>query len=378
MKKLFYFIAMLIILNSCTTIKQLSNQKITTKIACSNNDFKEKMIYYNAEIDGKKENFLFDTGATMTVITDSTAITAMENKKFGNFGTVTGADKKTIDLKTFTATFESDLFYSENKAFAYVPKQITKCQQKENFKGIIGLDVFFNNDAVLQLDFTNKKLCNIESKKINDFISYGYTELKSICKSKQIFIFLTIEGIEYKFKLDTGFVGSLVIPFSDKVDFSKYNSITLEGNLYKTIASATNGEEVFYENVPFQLGNTTIYSKIQVSKTLKAQNAGMSFIKGFDWIIDYKNNKVYSKRNDNQIENKFNKNLFSYQSAEKNGKLIICAKQKKLIKYNIGDEIIAVNNHKLNPDNICEMQDLLNKTEDWNSLQIEVIPANKK
>lgn len=372
MKKLILLLFTASLIISCTTIRQLSNQKIASKIGCSNNDFKEKMIYYTAKIDGKDENFLFDTGATMTVITDSTAITEMENKKFGNFGTITGADKKTIDLKTFTAKFESDLFYSDNKAFAYVPKQITKCQQKENYKGILGLDVLFNNDAVFMLDFTNKKICNIESERINNFESLGYNEIKSICKSKQIYLFLTIENIEYKFKLDTGFVGSLVIPFSKEIDFSKYNSIILEGNLYKTIASSTNGEEIFYENVPFKFGNNTINSKIQVSKTIKAQNLGMSFIKGFDWIIDYKNNKVYIKKNSNIIENMFNKNLFSYQCAEKNSKLIICTKQKKLNKYNLGDEITAVNNDKITSANICEMQDLLNKSKDWTSLNIDI------
>lgn len=368
----------LIIMTSCTTIKQLSSQKINTKINCSENDFNEKMIYFKAKIDGKQENFLFDTGATMTVITDSTAITGMDSKKFGNFGTVTGADNNTTDLKTFTAKFESDVFFSENKAFAYIPRKQTKCQPKENFKGIIGLDVFFINDAVLQLDFTNKKICNIESKEISNIINNGYIELKSECKSKKIYIFLTVEDQEYKFKLDTGFSGSLVLPFSDKLDFSKYNKITIEGEMLRTIASTTNGEDSFYEEVPVSFSTFNLNTIFQVSKSLKVQNIGMRFIKGFDWIIDYKNNKVFVKRNANKIDANFNKNVFQYVVFEKNEKLLVSTKQKQLTNFNIGDEITSVNNTKVTPENICEMQDLLNKTQDWSTLTIEVIPANNK
>lgn len=375
MKKL--SLLFLFIFCSCTTIKQLSSQKITTKIACSDNDFKEKMIYLKAKIDGKVENFLFDTGATMSVITDSTAITGMESKKFGNFGTVTGADNKTTDLKTFTAEFESEFFFSTNKAFAYVPRKQTKCQSKENFKGIIGLDVFFIDSAVLQLDFTNKKICNIESKEISNIIGNGYNELKSECKAKKIYIFITVDGKEYKFKLDTGFSGSLVIPYSDKLDFTKYSKITIEGEMLRSIASTTNGEENFHEDVPVSFNNSNLNTIFQVSNTLKVQNMGMRFIRGFDWIIDYKNNKVYVKRNNNKIDAYLNKNAFKYIVSENFRKLVVSAKQKQLTKYNLGDEITSVNKQKITPENICEMQNLLNNSQDWNNIELEIIPAKK-
>ncbi len=367
----------LITITSCTTIKQLSNEKITATKACSKNDFDERMIYYTAKIDGKEEKFLFDTGATMAVITDSTAITAMETKKFGNFGTVTGADKKTVDLKTFTSKFESDLFYSDNKVFAYVPRKSAKCQSKEEYKGIVGLDVFLGEGSVLQLDFTNKKICNIGTSEINDLIRNGYVALKSQCKSKKIYIYITVDGKEYQFKLDTGFSGSLVIPYADDLNFSKYHSITLEGELFKTIANNTMGIDNYYEDVPLNVGDGNNNSIIQVSQTIKVQNAGMKFIKGFDWIIDYNNNKVYVKRNLNKIDANFNKNVFHYITAVKEDRLFISAKQQQLKEFNLNDEIILVNKQKVTPDNICQLQELLNSTKDWKTIELGVIPFKK-
>jgi len=42
-------------------------------------------------------------------------------------------------------------------------------------------------------------------------------------------------------------------------------------------------------------------------------------------------------------------------------------------KFNVGDQITAINNTKVTPENISEIQNLLRKTEDWNTLNIEVI-----
>ena len=357
---------------SCTTIKQISNQKVTSKSNCKLNEMNSKLIYFNAKLDNKEQAFLFDTGATMSVITDSVAIYKIEEKKFGNFGTVTGADNKTIDLKTFTAKFESELFESENKVFAFIPRPKTKCQPSESFKGILGLDVFFNNNNSLSINFTDNKICSVNLIENKEFLINDYVEVKSECKSKQIFIFLTIEGMEYKFKLDTGFSGTLTIPFNEKLNFVKYNSITYIGNMFRTASSITTGEENFYENVSMSFNNSKVTSKLLVSKSIKAQNVGLSFMKAYDWIIDYNNNKVYIKKNKNEIDATFNKKLFSYLVVEKDNKLIITTKQKQLTAYNIGDEIILVNNQLVSSENVCEMQDLLNKTQDWNTLNIKV------
>ena len=56
-----------------------------------------------------------------------------------------------------------------------------------------------------------------------------------------------------------------------------------------------------------------------------------------------------------------------------NNQLKIITKLKSETKYNINDQIIAVNYQKVTPQNICEMQSLLNETNDWNTLQIEIL-----
>jgi hypothetical protein len=372
MKNKIFLLLVIFTLQSCTTIKQFSNQKIEIKEACKVTEMNSKMIYFDASIDGSKKIFLFDTGATTSVLTDSSGVITLESKKFGNFGSVKGADGKYSDLKTFTAKFSSELFESQNKVFAYLAKPQTSCELKENFVGIIGMDLFFKNKSSLSLDFSNNKICNLNSSQQNELIKNDFVLIKSECKRGQIFIFLTIKNKDYRFKLDTGFVGTLTIPFTEDLDFSEFISVTYLGKMFRTASAFTSGEESFYENVPVLFGSEKINSKLLVSKSIKAQNVGMGFIKAYDWIIDYNQNKVYVKKNKNNIGATINKNAFQYRASNENGKLYIVTKQSTLNLYKLNDEIVSINNKIVTSENICESQDLLNNTQNWDTLNIEI------
>ena len=373
MKKLFIPIIICGFSFSCTSIKQFSKERIVTKVDCKNIEMNSSMIYFDVLFDGQKQQLLFDTGAGMTVITDSVAIVDYYSKKFGALGTITGADGKETDLRTFTAEIDSELFESTNKVFAYIPRPLTKCQKSEPFAGILGLDMLLRDENILQLDFSNNKICNITNNTKQELLNSGYSKIKSEIKSRKIFIYLNIDGKELKFKMDTGMAGSVVIPYNEQENFSKYNSMSIIGSLYRTATSTTFGEEIFHENVPLILNDITLPLKIHVSKTVKSQNIGITLLRGFDWIIDYANSEVYLKRNSNIIDSKFNSKAFKYLVAEKDENLFISAKQKLLEQYNIGDQIIEVSNEKISSDNICEMQELLNKTQDWSVLGVKII-----
>lgn len=361
------------LLASCTTIKQLKNQDIENYNKSTNIIEKNNLYYINSKIDNKNSLLLFDTGANMTVLFDSTAIDNFELKKFGNFGTVTGADGKLTDLRTFTATFENEIFKSDNKAFAFIDKTNVKCKKEMYHKGVLGLDIFFKNDLNLFLNFGENIIANISDNEKTKIISEGFQKIKSKCKSNKVYIYLNINNTEYEFKLDSGFLGNFIIPYNEKLNFKGFNSLVYEGSLFNTVTSTTDGEENFYENIPITIGDMNLNSTILVSKSIKNQNAGINFIKCFDWVIDYDNNSVYVRKNNIELKSKNNENAFQYRSKinEKN-ELIISAKRKDLSEYNINEKIISLNNKLVTESNICEMNDLLNKTQIWSDLKIEV------
>jgi hypothetical protein len=162
------------------------------------------------------------------------------------------------------------------------------------------------------------------------------------------------------------------MPYDEKITFSNDKKIELEGSIYQTISAHTIGKELTYEKMLISFAGQNLESKLNVSSSIKAQNIGIEFIKGFDWLIDYNNNKVYVKRNQNKIESAFTRKISYYAKANQD-KLNIVVKEKSQTQYHLGDQIIAVNNQKVTAENNCEFQDLLNKTDDWSTLQLEVI-----
>jgi Retroviral aspartyl protease len=378
MKKIFY-LTLIFSLSCCTVIQQLSKQKITSKKGSANILFVDNYPLITMKIDGVETNFLFDTGAGISVLTDSTIVPNFENKKIGYLGSAKGADRRKIKNKFLTVRAKNEIFESENKILTFISSKKNSCSKsKQKYSGILGMDFFFEDNFGMKLDFSNNKIYNLDKKELSCLttIKTDYNLIKSECRNSQIFIYLKIEGIEYKFKLDTGYSGNIIMPNSKDLIFKSSNKIELEGSLYQTISAITKGKEIYYEKMPVSLGNETLESKISVSGSIKAQNVGIGFIKGFDWIIDYNNNKVYIKRNQNEIPNKFDRTISYYAKANNDG-LYITIKEKMQTKHNLGDQIVNVNNIKVTQDNICEMQDLLNKTEDWNTLNLVTIPAVK-
>jgi hypothetical protein len=327
-------------------------------------------------LENKKQTFIFDSGAMATVLLDSTTIANFNGKKFAKFGSHSGADRKKKSNRLLTVKMESALFESENKLVTFVDFPSTKCNKTTAFKGILGLDFFFENETSLFLNFSKNEICNIDAAVVKEKVKDKYILLKSECKRNQVFVYLQIEGKEIKFKLDTGYNGSLILPFSEKIDWSNPNKMELDGSLYNTISSATLGAETLYEKMPVTFAGESINTKMSVSTSIKAQNIGMTFIKGFDWIIDYNNNKVYVKRNQNKIESNFNRRVSYYAKANQE-KLTIVVKEKSQTKYQLGDEILSVNGQKVTSENNCELQDLLNKTENWDTLSLEVVSNSK-
>jgi hypothetical protein len=239
------------------------------------------------------------------------------------------------------------------------------------------MDVFFDQGLSLQMDFTNQKIANISQEQLKSKVTTErYDLVKSACSMGQISVYISVDDIEYPFLLDTGYTGSLIFPSDKKPVFKSNSKIEMEGSVFQTVSNMTNSKETAYEKVSAVFANLKLEVKTNVSSSIKAQNIGIDFIKGFDWLIDYNNNKVYVKRNQNKIESTFSRQV-TYYAKVQDEKLLVAIKEKSQTRYELGDQITAVNGHKVLPENICQLMDLLNKTEDWSTLSLDVVSAQK-
>ncbi len=362
---------------SCTSVTKIASQEIKTKKAEQNLTFSGKIPMLSVIVDQKQANFIFDTGATVSALTDSTLVSDFKDKSFDFFLSTKGADGKKVKNKKVTVGFSSSLFESPNKVLTFIKMPVPVCSSKKAYSGIVGMDVFFDQGLSLQMDFTNNFVANISENELEKLIFDGqYKLVKSSCKLGQIRVCLTVDGVEYPFLLDTAYNGSIIFPDKEGLAFKNNSKMELEGSIFQTVSNLTQGKETIYEKIPIRFSDCDLDVKINVSSSIKAQNIGIDFIKAFDWLIDYNNNKVYVKRNQNKIENTFNRPL-SYYVKVQDEKLVVAIKEKSQTRYQLGDQITAVNGHKVLPENICQLMDLLNKTEDWNTLSLDVISAQK-
>jgi len=359
-----------LLLCSCTTLKFAVNEKIIPKENCASLG-NYILPFLQVNLEGKDCFFLVDTGATGTVLTDSTAIDNFESKKFAAFGSNVSANGHKNKNRFFTAKVASPLFESDNKLMLYTLMPKAFCSKQSTLTGIIGLDVFFEDETALFLNFSKNEICTLNKSDFSNYSSQNFKLIPSECKNNQIFVFVEIEGKLFRFKLDTGFSGNMIIPDSEKAQFDNPNKMVLEGTLYGTVSSMTLGVETLYEKMPILFAGEKVDSKVNVSSSIKSQNIGFQFMKGFDWLIDYNNNKVYVKRNNHIIESNFDRKV-SYYSRANSSDLVITTKEKSKVKYQLGDKITTVNGQKITPENICEYQELLNKSEDWDALNLEV------
>lgn len=373
--KLQFLFYMSILLASCTTVKQVINQKIVSEPATSGFRLENNRMLLDVGIEGKNHVFLFDSGAMVSFIIDSTIVDNFSTKEFSTIGSAKSANGEVVKTATFAVAVKHPLFESEHKMMRFSPMQMSKCSVPYNFKGIIGLDVFFQQDYPLMLDFTNGKMSNLTTAGVSNYLNNGFRQVKSKCSNGKIFIFPEIDGKPYQFKLDTGYNGTMNAPASAAINLKRFNVMELEGTLFQTATGSSDGSESLYEKVPVVLEGKKFETKINVSTSIAVQNVGIAFMKGFDWIIDYNHNKIYVKRNHTKIENTFNRKI--QYLAKVVEQLKINLKEKHQTKYNLGDEIISVDGQKVTAENRCELQDFLNRAEDWSAINLVVIPAVK-
>jgi predicted aspartyl protease len=361
-----------ILVVSCTAIKQISKEEILDQKGCEKIDLDSGSLLLRVLIDGNEQYLPIDTGAPFSTLNDTAIIKDFHKKEIGSLGSVTGADRsKKIKKQKFTVQLKSGLFESDNKILTLLSMPQGKCA-KSPVKGLIGLDCFFNQDYPLLLNFSDGKICNIDQAEMKNRLAVkGYREVRSQCRSNSIYIYLTLAGKEYKFTFDTGFSGQLIMPFDSRINLDIYNKMELDGSMFLSATATTNGLETYHEKVPVGIAGNKLLAKPIISETVKSRLLGIQFIKGFDWIIDYNHNKVYAKRNHLKIDDTFNRKVSYYAKADQ--KLTIVIKERNQTKYNLGDEIISVNGQKATAQNNCELQTLLNQTEDWDTLNLEVV-----
>ena len=321
-------------------------------------------------LNGVSHSLFFDTGAGATVIYNP-KFTINERRIVKN-RSVYGFNKKTkTTLGTYSLdTMTSGIFKIHSKYLYLSKKPESLCSIKESFDGILGS--FFDWEASLELNYEEGYVKFTDEKPNLDYIELP-------CKftySGKFYIELAVNGVRDQFLFDTGNKTTIIL------NSKLYHILPAKEYTIRNIAQTVAGPvqvELDIHRANFKMSDQLEFEfPVAIDHSSKRSILNDSFIKKFNWIIDPKNEKVYCKPIDKTwltskktLRTKVDKILCS----ESNKRLLISYINFETSAYNINDQITAVNNTSVTTDNICEIQSLINQTADWNTLNLEIIPA---
>ena len=185
-------------------------------------------------------------------------------------------------------------------------------------------------------------------------------------------IFLFINGKKYAFGFDTGMGGSLL--FSSKNIDNNIKKVSTRkkvyGNVFQVGGGGSISDTVLVKKADkVKIGSNSYVDDVEI--LIAPENmenlVGVTFMKNYNWTIDYINRNVYVKPRITKIDKSepsysdsleavfnFAKNPITIRTIVINGKL-----HKAGLK--MGDEILSINNKKITEIPVCKREKFVKK-----------------
>lgn len=366
---------------SCSSLKDFTEQDVQLKDEKSMEfQLRNNQMVLPLRINGKTGKFLFDTGAASSAITGKAFIEKMilteKNYKPGiKLKGATGIEVQSYNF--ITDSISSEILSGQKNIFKQVVIRSfeKKCgEELSSNDGILGFDILERGKKPILLDFEKNTVSVLQS----DYSAHGYELVESRFSTikNKIMIPMIVEGRPVDFLFDTGNSGGLLVRNNESriSDSKKIYEIS-------TIVGAFDGYSVQnikrYSGVEVQnpsLGNSN--SEVTVLESLITNTMGISFIKKFSWIIDFNQNRIFAKKIV-AAERPAAIEKAALKSGVLNDALLVVIKDSRdMSRFMVNDQILAIDGRMVTSENICEMQNLLNGSDDWSSFEIEVAPSH--
>lgn len=363
---------MVFALQSCSLLSMMVDEEYEKVSDTLDLNLKNNRLTFPVKLNDSETSLLFDTGSTVPFLFDDKVLNNKIPEKISKFGKVSNFGNK-LDFYRTPLSFENDLFKSDNTVFVVFPDfyALNECLKLEVTGGFYGK---YFLGKILNLNFEQQKLFIIDSLQ-----KTTYTEIESkFFDLAQVQIKLNVNGKNEWFHFDTGnIMHPFIVKSKSEIIKGKVEDFSVKSNKLSLVEKEN--QTLYYEDLKINFGDEEIISYVTSNSGIndyKYNNVGVQLLKHYNWIIDYKNKKVYYQKYENSELNaiKASKNQLN-SSAFEEGKLVITdiLLENGEPIYKLGNEIISVDETPITSQNVCFYLELLNKT-DWQTLNIETKP----
>lgn len=367
MKKLIFLFAFAHTITSCKEISNAFNQSYIYEkgiVLNFNNDSKKTVT---ANINGQDYNLYFDTGSGADV-TINEAKFDLKKDKILRQRDISGFDKqsKVSSVYYVTDSISSKLFRLKNIPIFITGREEETCFRNDEYEGLI--NVITDSDLPVELNY-EKGYIKILDKFQTTPAGYTFLESKFSSLSSVFKIKIFALGRSDFFIFDTGNNGPILLNEEIFSPVELKNSIDYIGN---SVGGSQIVNHLKMYDADFQMKNTKFTQYVGISQGSKRSIVNFNFIKKINWIIDRKNKRVYYQIIDaTKLNNPYSKNHAVHVASSHQGKLVVSYSTSDS-RFGISKEIISVNNQTITSQNLCEIEKLLNTTEDWEKLNVKI------
>lgn len=317
----------------------------------------------NITVNGKNHQFVFDTGASMTVINSEVFLGLPISKKFDKVGGIS-SERKSMNAVNFSFNFLNQNF--KNKEVLYTDLSLISKMSCTNLEvsGIIGRDIIEN--YIVEINPDSEKLIFHDHSGFNENQLKDFTKIK--LQKNRPTIPIKIGGQTRYVLFDTGRSGGLSTTdykLDQYIETTQHTSYRSKGSTVG-IHGVNNDEDLHHKiyNAEIQIGNLNLTHQTFDTSKNDFNNMGFRFAKQFISYLDLKNQKLYIKKIKQYTEN-INESIigsigFSTKFDLEMKKNIIINLSTKQNKLSLGDTLISINGETPPTDN-CEISSYLKK-----------------
>ena len=373
---IFSFCASSILAQSITfnegSIKQ---KKYLQKISYQNQD---GMLIVPVTINGKMYNFIFDTGAPLSI----------SDKLFKELNLEIITQKGVIDASGKREEMRVILLpelHLQGITFINTPGFVNHEETSDSVNlfdcfeidGTIGSNMLRN--SAVQIDEQSKQIIITNNvKKLS--IKKTYYQNIEVDNQSSPFIRIVLQKGEQKVVdrvlFDTGDVGSIYTMWA-----SFYNWLDSLGNFVSKIAESEGSfawsmhgidekQQYLLLNIPELNLNNTIFNDVVVTTTNGGSRVGSKLLQYGKVTLDYKNKRFYFKPFENTNTNELSERPRAILPTWQNDKLVVGLIWDKALEHqiNLGDEILNINGMDLQAMSFCDLM-RLDTTSDEKALE---------
>ncbi|MEL6699378.1 MAG: hypothetical protein AAFP89_24285 [Bacteroidota bacterium] len=319
-------------------------------------DYERYQILLDGDI-GLPRRYLLDLGgADVNFVTEADSITLSEkgNMQLVKGGWVQGASKERSRAKYMVVdSLWSPLFRAKDYFSVYLPVAERICE----LDGIVGRSLFEDSTATLWVNMDQRQLSIF---RIRPELDDTWTEIPiRINLSGLIFVTLDLSGLgEEEFVFDTGFNGGILLKKNPQLalrsDWESRGEVTQTVNGFVTDTLSKIKRELRWDKIFVKDQDVHYYNQ-----TVKVENLmGMSFIENFNFVIDYKEERMFLQKRKQQEAYRERKSIrLRYINGEPTIVKIANTPTSSFYEFDLGDILKEINDIPVENEDICVLND---------------------